>query len=85
MLARLVYNHPDSAFSYSCLGSLFFQMEEPKWAARCYSQARFIREERLGGDTVDTATTYNNLGVAMFALERNEEALTYFELAQAIF
>ena len=39
----------------------------------------------LGGDTVDTATVYNNLGCCMFMLERNQEAKAYFELANAIF
>ena len=46
-------------------------MDEPAWALRAYLKAREIREERLGGDTVDTATVYNNLGVCMHALERN--------------
>lgn len=59
-------------------------MEEPAWALRLYLKAREIREETLGGDTVDTATVYNNLGCCMFMLERNEEAKAYFELAQAI-
>lgn len=58
----LVYNHPDRAFPYCGLGSVLFHMEEPKWALRAYLKAREIREERLGGDTVDTATVYNNLG-----------------------
>jgi hypothetical protein len=47
-------------------------------------KAREIREERLGGDTVDTATVYNNLGCCMYMLERNQECLAYFELAHAI-
>lgn len=59
---KLAYNHPDQAFPYCGLGSILFHMEEPKWALRSYSKAREIREERLGGDTVDTATVYNNLG-----------------------
>lgn len=60
-------------------------MDEPAWALRCYLRAREIREERLGGDTVDTATVYNNLGACMYILERNQESLAYFELAHAIF
>jgi hypothetical protein len=61
-----------------------FQMEEPVWALRLYLRAREIREATLGGDTVDTATVYNNLGCCMMALERNEEAKAYFELSNAI-
>jgi hypothetical protein len=59
-------------------------MEEPAWSLRCYLKAREIREDHIGGDTVDTATVYNNLGCCMFFLERNEEAKAYFELANAI-
>ena len=33
---------------------------------------------------MDTATVYNNLGCCMFMLERNQEAMAYFELAFAI-
>lgn len=59
---KLVYNHPDQAFPFCGLGSVLYHMEEPVWALRAYCKAREIREERLGGDTVDTATVYNNLG-----------------------
>ena len=81
---NLVYNHPDQAFPYCGLGSVLFHTDEPAWALRCYLKAREIREERLGGDTVDTATVYNNLGCCMYMLERNQECLAYFELAEAI-
>lgn len=81
---KLVPNHPDLAFPYCGLGSVLYHMEEPAWALRLYLKARAIREETLGGDTVDTATVYNNLGCCMFMLERNEEAKAYFELANAI-
>lgn len=61
-----------------------YHIDEPAWALRCYLKARKIREERLGGDTVDTATVYNNLGCCMYILERNQESKAYFELANAI-
>lgn len=59
-------------------------MEEPAWALWAYLTAWNIREETLGGDTVDTATVYNNLGCCMLLLEWNDEANAYFELAEAI-
>ena len=68
---KLSYNHPDEAFAYTGLGSVLYHIDEPAWALRCFLKARTIREERLGGDTVDTATVYNNLGCCMFILERN--------------
>lgn len=77
-------NHPDIAFPYCGLGSVLYHIDEPAWALRCFLKAREIREERLGGDTVDTATVYNNLGCCMFMLERNQESKAYFELSNAI-
>lgn len=59
-------------------------MEEPVWALRLYLKAREIREATIGGDTIDTATVYNNLGCCMFLLERNEESKAYLELSNAI-
>mmetsp|Transcript_4956 Transcript_4956/g.6364 ORF Transcript_4956/g.6364 Transcript_4956/m.6364 type:complete len:170 (+) Transcript_4956:313-822(+) len=81
---KLAYNHPDVAFAFCGLGSVMYHIDEPAWALRCYLKAREIREERLGGDTVDTATVYNNLGCCMYMLERNQEAKAYFELSAAI-
>mmetsp|Transcript_30757 Transcript_30757/g.47154 ORF Transcript_30757/g.47154 Transcript_30757/m.47154 type:complete len:190 (+) Transcript_30757:913-1482(+) len=68
---KLTSNHPDLAFPYCGLGSVLYHMEEPAWSLRLFLKAREIREDTLGGDTVDTATIYNNLGCAMFMLERN--------------
>lgn len=77
-------NHPDRAFAFCGLGSVLFHMEEPAWALRLFLKAREVRELTIGGDTVDTATVYNNLGCCMFMLERNQEAKAYFELSNAI-
>ena len=81
---KLFDNHPDRAFPYTGLGSVLYHIDEPAWALRCFLKAREIREETLGGDTVDTATVYNNLGCCMFMLERNQESKAYFELSNAI-
>ena len=71
-------NHPDKAFPYMGLGSVMYHIDEPAWALRCFLEARRIRELHLGGDCVDTATVYNNLGCCFFMLERSEEAKAYF-------
>lgn len=81
---ELPQNHPDQAFPYCGLGSVLYHIDEPAWALRCYLMARNIREERLGGDTVDTATVYNNLGCCMYLLERNPESKAFLELSNAI-
>lgn len=67
----LASNHPDRAFPFCGLGSVLYHMEEPAYALRLYLKAREHREATIGGDTVDTATVYNNLGCCMFMLERN--------------
>ena len=81
---QLPYNHPDLAFPYCGLGSVFYHVDEPAWALRCFLRAREIREERLGGDTVDTATVYNNIGCCMYMLERFQESRAFHELSNAI-
>jgi tetratricopeptide (TPR) repeat protein len=81
---KLPINHPDLSFPFCGMGSVLFHMEEPAWALRLYLKSREVREKTIGGDTVDTATVYNNLGCCMFMLERNMEAKAYFELANAI-
>jgi len=40
----LEYNHPDQAFPYCGLGSVFYHIDEPAWALRCFLKAREIRE-----------------------------------------
>ena len=47
-------------------------------------KAREIREARLGGDTVDTAIVYNNLGCCYLKIAKIEEAQAYFELGEVI-
>lgn len=81
---KLPADHPDEAFAFCCLGSVFYHIDEPAWSLRCFLRAREIREKRLGGDTVDTATVYNNLSCCMYALERNQESRAYFQLSNAI-
>ena len=43
------------------------------------------RERTIGGDNCECATIYNNLGCCMQKLDRTMEAITYFDLANAIF
>jgi tetratricopeptide (TPR) repeat protein len=81
---ELYYNHPDNAIPFSWLGWVLMMLDEFDSALRWFLKAREIREERLGGDTVDTASVYNNLGCWMMLLKRNEEANAYFELSYVI-
>eukprot|EP00358_Blepharisma_japonicum_P005143 CAMPEP_0202944452 /NCGR_PEP_ID=MMETSP1395-20130829/5242_1 /ASSEMBLY_ACC=CAM_ASM_000871 /TAXON_ID=5961 /ORGANISM="Blepharisma japonicum, Strain Stock R1072" /LENGTH=590 /DNA_ID=CAMNT_0049643271 /DNA_START=270 /DNA_END=2039 /DNA_ORIENTATION=+ len=81
---KLPFNHPDKALIWCGLGSVLFHLGHYSIALRAYLMAKKIRERTIGGDTVDTASVYNNLGVCMFFLERYQESHAYFQLAEAI-
>ncbi|OMJ83077.1 hypothetical protein SteCoe_16057 [Stentor coeruleus] len=82
---RLGFNNPDRALLYCGLGSVLVHLGHYKLALRSYLMAKKIRERCIGGDTIETATVYNNLGVCMFFLSRYQESFAYFELSEAIF
>ena len=82
---KLISFSPDNALPFSFIGEFFIKMKEYEWALRCYSKAQMIREETIGGDTIDTATIYNNLGVAAFCLESYLPANGYLMMAYEIY
>ena len=82
---KLISFSPDNALPFSFIGEFFIKMKEYEWALRCYSKAKMIREETIGGNTIDTATIYNNLGVAAFCLESYLPANGYFMMAYEIY
>ena len=63
-------NNPDRVLPYCGLGSVCYHIKEYEYAARCFLKVRDHREMTMGGDTVDSATIYNNLGCCMFKLKR---------------
>ena len=81
---KLPFTHPDRALVYCGLGSVLHHMENSDVALRCYLMAKKIRERTIGGNTVDTATVYNNIGVCFNKMTRFQEAYVYMELAEAI-
>ena len=82
---KLISFSPDNALPFSFIGEFLIKMKEYEWALRCYTKAKMIREETIGGDTIDTATIYNNLGVAAFCLESYLPANGYFMMAYEIY
>ena len=81
---RLPYINPDRSLAYCGLGHVLFNTEEYVMSLRAYLKAREIRETLYGSEHIDTATIYNNLGCCMYMLERNSEALAYFNISHAI-
>ena len=82
---KLITLSPDNALVFCYLGEFFVKIKEFQWALRAYLKARKIREETIGGDTIDSATIYNNLGVVAFCLESYLPANGYFQLAYEIY
>ena len=66
---KLIGADTDTALPYCFIGELFLKLEEYHWALRSFLKAKKIREETIGGETPDTASTYNNLGVVSYYLE----------------
>lgn len=77
--------NPDSALLFCFLGRLFLRINEPEIAIRCYWKAKLIREKIIGGDSLDCATVYNNLGVCFYYLKSYYEAHAFFKLAYEIY
>jgi len=82
---KLISFSPDIALPFCFLGEFFTKMQEYEWALRSYEKAKMVREEIIGGDTIDTATIYNNLGVVAYCLESYLPANGYFMMAYEIY
>ena len=81
---KFLSDNPDSALVYCYLGSIFLDLKEFIWAFRCYQFAKEWREKTIGGDTLDTAAIYNNLGVVAFYMESFLPSKNYINLAYEI-
>ena len=77
-------DNPDLALVYSFLGSFFLDIKEFEWAFRCFQFSKEYREKIIGGDTLDTAAIYNNLGVVAFYMESFLPAKNYMNLSYEI-
>ena len=82
---KLIGADTDTALPYCFIGELFLKLEEYHWALRSFLKAKKIREETIGGETPDTASTYNNLGVVSYYLESYLPAKGFFQLAYEIY
>ena len=81
---KLLGADTDTSLPYCFLGELFLKLQEYDWALRSFLKAKNIREETIGGETPDTASTYNNLGVVAYYMESYLPAKGYFKLAYKI-
>ena len=77
-------DNPDNALVYSFFGSIFLDLKEFEWAFRCFQFAKEQREKIIGGDTLDTAAIYNNMGVVAFYMESFLPSKNYLNLAYEI-
>ena len=82
---KLIGADTDTSLPYCFLGELFVKLQEYNWALRSFLKAKKIREETIGGETPDTASTYNNLGVVAYHMESYLPAKGFFSLAYEIY
>ena len=82
---KLIGADTDTSLPYCFLGEIFLKLQENSWAMRCFLKAKQIREETIGGETPDTASTYNNLGVVAYHMESYLPAKGFFSLAYEIY
>ena len=82
---KLMVPDTDSALPYCFLGEFFLKLQEYNWALRSFLKAKKIREETIGGETPDTASIYNNLGVVCYYLESYLPAQGFFKIAFEIY
>ena len=82
---KFISANPDNALPFCFLGEFFLKIQEFEWSLRAYIKAKEIREYTIGGDTIDTATIYNNLGVISYCMESYMPANGYFQLAYEIY
>jgi tetratricopeptide (TPR) repeat protein len=78
---KLPANHVDRALSFSNIGSVCFHWAHYELALRCFECAMAIREQALGTDHVDTASTWNNVGCCLDGLGLAEQARYRYQLA----
>jgi tetratricopeptide (TPR) repeat protein len=82
---KFISANPDNALPFCFLGEFFVKIQEFEWALRSFMKAKIIRENTIGGDTIDSATIYNNLGVVCYCMESLLPANGYFQLAYEIY
>ena len=82
---KFISANPDNALPFCFLGEFFVKIQEFEWALRSFMKAKVIRENTIGGDTIDSATIYNNLGVVCYCMESLLPANGYFQLAYEIY
>ena len=82
---KLIGADTDTSLPYCFLGELFVKLQEYNWALRSFLKAKQIREETIGGETLDTASVYNNLGVVAYCMGSYLPAKGFFKLAYEIY
>lgn len=78
---------PDTASLYDAIGFVHDNLGHGniKQALTYYKKALKIREKTLGPDHLDTANSYNNIGIVNAHLNRNSDSLIYFKKALKIY
>lgn len=74
-----------TATVYTCIGIVYFHLSQYDFAADYFFRALEIREEALPPGHVDTASTLNNVGATLIALNRVADSVVLLSKAKEIF
>ena len=67
------------------MGSCFYHLEEYDYAMRCFEKARSIYGLNIDIESLGNAILQNNIGCCLMMMNRNQEAMKYFEISHNIF
>lgn len=70
---------------YLGMGVCLYHMEEYEYAFRCFEKAKSVFGLSLEVESIDNAVLQNNVGCCLMMLNRNQEAIKYFEVSHNIF
>ena len=71
----------DLATSFGLLAGLYLQKKDFKQAIVCYNKSLEININIYGKNHIETAITYNNIGLTFLEQKKYETALKYFNIA----
>jgi tetratricopeptide (TPR) repeat protein len=86
--SREIHGNDDisTGFSLNCLGVLYYHLSTDKSdsAKSCFEEALRIQDQVLGEDSLESATTHNNVGRVLVQKEEFTAALVHYEKALKI-
>jgi len=78
-------NNPDQSIPLSCIGCIYFHLQQYELAEDYFLKVKEVREKLLGEDHVDTGLAYNNYAASLQLKDNIQESIELYEKASLIF